>query len=48
MPRPLIKKMLEGGVDDQKALANQLTDPRYKEFVTDFNFERYGTATNQL
>ena len=40
-----MQKLLEGGVDDSEALANQLTDPRYKEFVEDFNFVEFGSAT---
>ena len=46
--KALIKKALEGGVDDDRSFANLLADPRYKEFVTDFNFERYGAATTSF
>ena len=41
----LIRKLLEQGIDDPESLANQLVDPRYREFATTFNFERYGTTT---
>lgn len=44
----LIKKLLNEGVDEQSALANQLADPRYKAFAEDFNFPRYGTATTSF
>lgn len=43
--KALIGKVLAEGVDEQTAIANQLADPRYKEFAEDFNFLRYGTAT---
>jgi hypothetical protein len=39
-------KALEGGIDDEDAFANKMTDPKYREFVDTFNFERHGeTAT---
>ncbi|SEC17697.1 Protein of unknown function [Rhizobiales bacterium GAS191] len=41
----LMTKVLEGGVSDQKSLANTLTDPRYKAFATAFNFLANGAAT---
>lgn len=44
----LIRKLLEGGVESEDALANQLTDPRYKEFVEDFNFSAFGPATTSF
>lgn len=44
--KALIRKVLEEGIDDPEALANQLTDTRYQELAEDFNFARYGeTAT---
>ncbi|MEM7069156.1 MAG: DUF1217 domain-containing protein [Pseudomonadota bacterium] len=46
--KALLRKLLEGGTDERDALANQLTDPRYKEFVEDFNFARYGAATTSF
>lgn len=41
----LMRKVLEGGVDDSSSFANKLSDSRYKEFATAFNFARYGSAT---
>lgn len=46
--RAFMQKILEGGVDDREALANQLTDPRYREFAEDFNFVQFGTATTSF
>jgi hypothetical protein len=34
-----VRKVLEGGVLDPKALANKLIDPRYKEMAGAFNFD---------
>jgi hypothetical protein len=41
----MITKLLEGGITDPQALANQLTDPRYKALATAFNFVANGTST---
>ena len=41
----LVRRLLEGGIDDTSALANRFTDQRYRDFVTAFNFARYGDAT---
>ncbi|MBI1867221.1 MAG: DUF1217 domain-containing protein [Methylocystis sp.] len=41
----LIKKVLQQGVTDPKALANTLTDPRIKAFAKAFDFATYGTGT---
>lgn len=44
--RAFMTKLLEGGRDDPDAMANTLTDPRYHEFASTFDFDRYGaTAT---
>jgi hypothetical protein len=40
-----MRKVLEGGIDDEDSFANKLTDPRFKEFATAFNFQRYGETT---
>ena len=40
-----IRKVLEDGVDSPSALANRLSDTRYREFAETFNFARYGSAT---
>jgi len=41
----LIKKVLEGGIDNSKSLANTLSSGRFKEFASVFNFKSYGPAT---
>ncbi len=38
----LMTKVLEGGVTNQKALANTLSDPRYKAFAKAFDFAGQG------
>lgn len=43
--KALMRKALSEGVDAKDAFANKLSDPRYKDFVATFNFERYGEAT---
>ena len=43
--KAFLKKMLDGGIDDPNALANRLTDSRYRAFVKNFNSNRYGEAT---
>jgi len=43
--KALIRKALTEGVDSRDAFVNKLTDPRYKDFVSTFNFERYGETT---
>lgn len=40
--RAFMTKLLEGGRDDNDAMANTLTDPRYLEFATTYDFDRYG------
>ncbi|TPL00833.1 MULTISPECIES: DUF1217 domain-containing protein [unclassified Mesorhizobium] len=40
-----IRTMLEGGVSDPDSPANQLTDKRYANFVTAFDFGQYGDQT---
>ena len=41
----LMTKVLNGGVSSSTALANTLSDPRYKAFATAFNFAADGTST---
>lgn len=41
----MIRKVLEGGVSDKNAMANQLSDPRFKALATAFDFKTYGDAT---
>ncbi|TPL72997.1 DUF1217 domain-containing protein [Mesorhizobium sp. B2-3-15] len=44
--KPLqISTMLAGGVSDPNSPANKLTDKRYANFVTAFNFAQYGDQT---
>lgn len=44
--KAMIRKVLEGGVEDTKALANKLSDPRFKALATAFDFKAFGeTAT---
>ena len=44
--KAFMRKVLEEGIDATDSFANQLADPRYREFATVFNFARYGeTAT---
>ncbi|MBZ9999800.1 MULTISPECIES: DUF1217 domain-containing protein [unclassified Mesorhizobium] len=40
-----IRAMLEGGVSDSNSPANKLTDKRYANFVTAFDFAQYGDQT---
>lgn len=44
----LMRKVLEGGVDKSDSFANKLSDSRYKDFATTFNFARYGSATTSF
>lgn len=37
-----VRKLLQGGVEDGAALANKLTDSRYKDFAAAFDFAKYG------
>lgn len=41
----LVKKLLEGGIDDPDSMANRLTDPRYQALAKDFNFVQFDEAT---
>ena len=43
--KAMIRKVLEGGVDDSSSLANKLSDSRFKALATAFNFVRFGEAT---
>ena len=40
----LMRKILTEGVSDSSALANKLTDARYKDFATTFNFLAKGSS----
>lgn len=42
----LMRKILEGGTEDDDALVNKFTDPRYKDFAEAFDFKTHeGNAT---
>ncbi len=43
--KALIRKVLEGGPDDSKALANRMNDPRFKALAKAFDFKALGPAT---
>ena len=43
----LMTKVLEGGVTSSTALANTLSDPRYKAFAEAFNFVGQGSAATK-
>ena len=44
--KAFMRKVLEEGIDNDESFANQLTDPRYKQFAEAFNFKRHeATAT---
>ena len=40
-----MRKVLAEGTDDPASFANRLTDKRFKEFASTFNFARYGETT---
>lgn len=46
--KAFMRKVLEGGIDSRDSFANKLSDARYKEFATTFNFARYGSATTSF
>jgi len=43
--KAFMRKVLTEGIDDSKSFANTLSDKRYLEFATAFNFARYGDTT---
>ncbi len=43
--KAFVKKVLTDGIDSANSFTNQLTDPRFKELATAFNFKSLGTAT---
>jgi len=43
-----MRKLLEGGVESASALANKLSDARYRAFVKTFNFARDGDQATTL
>jgi len=43
--KAFVKKVLTDGIDSANSFTNQLTDPRFKELATAFNFKNLGTTT---
>lgn len=43
--KAFVKKVLTEGIDSSKSFTNQLTDPRFKDLATTFNFKSLGTTT---
>lgn len=43
--KAFVKKVLTDGIDSAKSFTNQLTDPRFKELATAFNFKSLGATT---
>lgn len=46
--KAFVRKVLNEGIDDPKAFSLQLSDQRFREFATAFNFKRYQTATTSF
>lgn len=45
--KAFVKKVLKEGISDSKAFANTLTDKRFKELASTFNFAANGETTTQ-
>jgi Protein of unknown function (DUF1217) len=43
--KAFVKKVLTDGIDSANSFSNQLTDPRFKELATAFNFKSLGATT---
>jgi hypothetical protein len=43
--KAMIRKVLTEGIDNNRAFAFSLADPRFREFAQTFNFKSYGTST---
>lgn len=43
--KAFVRKVLTDGIDSANSFTNQLTDPRFKELATAFNFKSLGTTT---
>jgi Protein of unknown function (DUF1217) len=43
--KAFVKKVLTDGIDSPQSFTNQLTDPRFKELATTFNFKNLGSTT---
>lgn len=43
--KAFVRKVLTDGIDSNKSFANQLADPRFRDFAATFNFKAHGSAT---
>jgi hypothetical protein len=43
--KAFMRKVLTEGIDSRDSFANNLSDPRYREFADTFNFARHGEVT---
>jgi Protein of unknown function (DUF1217) len=43
--KAFVKKVLKDGIDTSQSFTNQLTDPRFKDLATTFNFKSFGATT---
>jgi Protein of unknown function (DUF1217) len=43
--KAFVKKVLKDGIDSSNSFTNQLTDPRFKELASTFNFKNLGATT---
>jgi hypothetical protein len=43
--KAFVKKVLKDGIDSSHSFTNQLTDPRFKDLATTFNFKSFGKTT---
>ena len=46
--KAFMSKLLKGGTTDPAAMANKLSDQRYRDFAKTFDFKTYGTVTTSL
>jgi Protein of unknown function (DUF1217) len=46
--KAFVRKVLNEGIDAPEAFALQLSDHRFRDFATAFNFKRYGAATTSF
>lgn len=46
--KAFMRKVLTEGIDSQNAFAMKLSDKRYREFASAFNFNRHGTAATTM
>ena len=46
--KALVRKVFEGGRDDNDAFVNRMADQRYRDLAETFDFKRYDTATTSF